>query len=290
MKRTIILMLCLAALISCEMKDRGTDIDLSGHTVFNVDMEAISMAGDFPEQRVWKQGDMIGVFGSEQGENVGFYLKEASQGGTIAEFYGPLVKGDQIKAYFPYDRALVAEPEGLPCELAAIQTYDPRRTALQHFLAYSSRAFAVMDASKALHFAYPFGMLEIIVAMDEPVLMTGASLLGQNFISGKFLVDESCQITSTDLSLNRITLDFEGKEVWSREEQECAVLHFLLPPAYYAAGNLTLELNVKEGQNIAVQLEELFVERVDCSEFSVTSITVGLADIPELDIKDGYLE
>jgi hypothetical protein len=161
---------------------------------------------------------------------------------------------------------------------------------MQHFLACSTRAFAVLDAADQLHFSYPFGVLEITMAMDEPVLMSGASLSSRNFISGMFLIDQMCGAMPTELSVRRISLDFGGAELWSRTKEECAVLRFVLPPAHYVPGDLMLEIDVKDGDDIAILLEEVSVERVDCSEFSVTSITVGLADIPELDIKDGYLE
>ena len=135
-------MSCLAVLFACEVKDNGADIDLSGYTRFSVDMEEITL-GDFPGQRVWQDGDMIGVFGSEQGTNVGFFLKEASEGKTVAEFYGPLVKGSQVVAYFPYNRSVAMENGGLPCELATVQVFDKEQSAQSQFLAYSSRASTV---------------------------------------------------------------------------------------------------------------------------------------------------
>ena len=290
MRKTIFLTMCLAALFSCEMKDNGTDIDLSGYTVFKVDMEAITIDGDISGQRVWKQGDMIGVFGSEQGDNAGFYLKQASDGKTVAEFYGPLVKGDNVRACFPYDRSMAAERGGLPCELAPTQLYDPQKTALEHYLTYSTRAFATLDDNNEFHFAYPYGILEVVIALDEPVIMTGARLSGQGPLSGKFLMDAGNELVATDISQNGLSLDFGGKEYSSKDGARNAAMYFVLPPAVYAAGELTLEIDVKGEASMAVLLDQIDVHRVDCSEFSVTSVAVNLSDIPGLEIKDGYLE
>ena len=290
MRKTIFLTACLAALFSCEVKDTGADIDLSGYTRFDVDLEAVSMPGASPEQRVWKEGDMIGVFGSEQGDNVGFYLKDASEGKIVAEFYGPLVKGDCLIAYFPYDRSVEKTTEGLSCELASVQVYNSENSALQQFLSYSNRAFAVLDDNDEFHFAYPFGMLEVVIALDEAIMISGATLVGQRPLSGKFMVDESLNINQTDVSYGKIDLDFAGGEILSKQDEEYAVLRFVLPPASYSAGELLLEIDVKDGDDMEVNLGDVDVRRIDCSSFSVSTITVGVSDIPELDIKDGYLE
>ena len=290
MKQTIILMACLTTFLSCEVKDNGTDIDLSGYTRFNVDMEAISMSGDLTEQRAWNEGDMIGVFGSDQGDNVGFYLKEDSQGKTVADFYGPVVKGADIIAYFPYSRTVEKEAEGLPCELASQQILDTDQSSLEHFLAYSTRAFASLDDNKEFHFAYPLGMLEVVIGLDETIVMTGASLTGSLPISGRFLVNAGLSVSATDLASEYISLDFNGQEIYSKVGDEYAVLRFVIPPALYSAGDLILKLQEKNGEVMEVQLGHVTVERVDCSSFSVSSITVGVSDIPELDINDGYLE
>ena len=248
------------------------------------------MPGELPDQKVWQEGDMIGVFGSEQGTNVGFFLKKSSEGETIAEFYGPLVKGTQITAYFPYGRSVEMEAGGLPCELASVQTFDKDQSAQLHFLKYSSRAFAVTDNDDVLHFAYPFGVLEVVVALDEMIVMTGAKLSGVRPISGKFIIDAGYGISPTDLSYRDISLDFNGAEIPSREGDECAVLRFVLPPASYSDGDLVLQIQENDGGIMEVQLGQVEVQRIDCSSFQISSVTVGLADIPELDIKDGYLE
>jgi hypothetical protein len=85
-------------------------------------------------------------------------------------------------------------------------------------------------------------------------------------------------------------LDFNGREIPSREGEECAVLRFILPPATYAEGELVLQIQEKDGDIMEVQLEQVDVNRIDCSSFQISSVTVRLSDIPELDIKDGYLE
>lgn len=290
MKKIIILLSCLAVFFACEVKDNGADINLSGYTRFRVDMEEISMHGEFPDQKIWQEGDMIGVFGSEQGTNVGFFLKEASEGETVAEFYGPLVKGTQITAYFPYGRSVAMEAGGLPCELASEQNFDKGQSAQSQFLTYSTRAFAVLDNDDVLHFAYPFGVLEVEVALDEMIVMTGAKLRGRNPISGKFIVDAGVGVSPTGLSYKDISLNFNGMEVPSREGDECAVLRFVVPPAFYSDGDLVLQIQENDGNMMEVQLGQVEVQRIDCSSFEVASVTVGLSDIPELDIKDGYLE
>lgn len=281
--------ICAALLLSCQMKDKGTDIDLSGYTTFKVDMEEISF-GSLPEDRVWQEGDMIGVFGSEQGENEGFYLKTSSEGETIAEFYGPLVKGNLIRAYFPYDKGLKAGVDGIPCTLSPVQAYEPQKNSVDFFTDCSGTAFAVLDGTGEFHFRYPFGILEITMALDTPVDMTGASLSGKSPVSGMFEIDEQGTPVPTDVSQNVITLDFDGAVVPSEDSGEPAVLRFVLPPAYYFAGDLSLEVNVQDGQDFIVLLEDVAVERVDCSDFTVSTTTVTLSDIPGLEVENGYLE
>lgn len=281
--------ICAALLLSCEMKDKGTDIDLSGYTTFKVDMEEISF-GSLPEDRVWQEGDMIGVFGSEQGENEGFYLKTSSEGETIAEFYGPLIKGNTIRAYFPYDGTLKDGVNGIPCNLSPVQAYDPQKNSVEFFKDCSQMAFSILDETGKFYFRYPFGILEIHMALDTPVYMTGATLSGKNPVSGVFEINEQGLPVPTDVSQNVITLDFDGAVVPSDDSGVPAVLRFVLPPAFYFAGELSLEVNVRDGHDFIVQLEDVTVERVDCSDFTVASITVGLSDIPGLEVEDGYLE
>ena len=160
MKKAIYISACAAVLISCEVKDQGTDIDVSGHTIFRVDMEAVTF-GD-TQEKIWAEGDMIGVFGSEQGSNVGFYLKESSEGESVAEFYGPLVKGSSIRAYFPYEKGIETGVDGIPCALASVQEYSADATALTHFMKYSTRAFAVLDDRIIQE-----GRKQLILELDE---------------------------------------------------------------------------------------------------------------------------
>lgn len=290
MRRSILYTaICALPLLSCEMKDRGADIDLSGHTIFKVDMEEISFR-DLSEDRVWHEGDMIGVFGSEQGDNAGFYLKTSSEGETIAEFYGPQVKGDLIRAYFPYDQNLRAGVNGIPCRLSPVQTYNPQINSIEFFKECSQMAFAVLDDAGEFHFRYPFGILEINMALDTPVAMTGAILSSKNPVAGVFEINEQGLSVPTDVAQNFITLDFNGAVVMSGDSGVPAVLRFVLPPAFYLAGELTLEVNVEDGQDFIVQLDDVAVERVDCSDFTVATTTVGISDVPGLEVEDGYLE
>lgn len=290
MRRSILYTaICATLLLSCEMKDKGTDIDLSGHTIFKVDMEGISFGG-LSEDRVWKDGDMIGVFGSEQGDNEGFYLKTSFEGETVAEFYGPLVKGELIRAYFPYDKTLKDGVNGIPCTLSSVQAYDSQKNSVEFFKDCSRTAFAVLDETGEFHFKYPFGIIEIIMALDAPVEMTGASLSGRSPVSGVFEINEQGLPVPTDVSQNVITLDFGGAVVPSKDSEDPAVLRFVLPPAFYFAGDLSLEVNVQDGQDFIVLLGDVAVERVDCSDFTVSSTIVTLSDIPGLEVEDGYLE
>ena len=102
MKKYIIpIVLCCLCACTTELPDTGADIDTAGHTLFSVDIENLSLGGSsIPGS--WNAGDCIGVFGSESGQNVPYYLKRQQDGLQAASFYGePQWRGAYRCGRFP---------------------------------------------------------------------------------------------------------------------------------------------------------------------------------------------
>ena len=249
-------MLLALVSLSCTREDTGADIDTSGYTLFEVSMDDLLLNTASPYQLPWKEGDRIGVYGSESGDNAGFWLKESGEGKTVAEFYGPVVRGELITAYYPWSSTYEAEVDRMPVDLAHVQTYSTDVSPVSQFLLYSDMAFARMDVDGMLAFCYPFGILRVTVALDEPVYMTGACLESDTGIAGRMEVS----------------------------------LLFVLPAARYAAGSLSVSLSLTGGEKIQVSLGEVDVPKVSASDFMVADVVVATSGIPVLDVEDGYFE
>ncbi len=287
MKLIIVSMITLSVFSSCRKADTGADIDTSGYTFFDVNME--SLAIDETSEKTWREGDRIGVFGSEAGTNVGYYLRTASEGNTVAEFYGPLVKGESIRAYYPYTGALDADYSNIPCELPSLQDYEPSLSATEWFKAHTTRVFASLEDG-ILRFTYPFGILRITVAMDESLALTGAKLSSYQDIAGIFGIDENGRLLPTSLSSDSILLDFDGSVHKSHTDGKFIELMFMLPPATYDAGELVLTLSVQDADAMTIKLHALEIRRITSSDFTIEDILVGTSDIPDLDVETGYIE
>ena len=290
MERYFMIMLLALVSLSCTREDTGADIDTSGYTLFEVSMDDLLLDTASPYQLPWKEGDRIGVYGSESGDNAGFWLKESGEGKTVAEFYGPVVRGELITAYYPWSSTYEAEVDRMPVDLAHVQTYSTEVSPVSQFLLYADMAFARMDVDGMLAFCYPFGILRVTVALDEPVYMTGACLESYTGIAGRMEVSPDGMAVPTDVSSRTITLDFSGNVVESADGNGNASLLFVLPAARYAAGSLSVSLSLTGGEKIQVSLGEVDVPKVSASDFMVEDVVVATSGIPALDVEDGYFE
>ena len=290
MDRYLIIIMMALVSFACTKEDTGADIDTSGYTLFEVSMDELLLDPDSPQSLYWKEGDRIGVYGSESGTNAGFWLKESGEGKSVAEFYGPLVKGSIITAYYPWSSTYDATVGRMPVDLSSVQVYDPQATAESQFLKYATMAFARMDAAGVLDFSYPFGMIRVTVTLDEPVYITAAGLRSSDGIAGRLEVVTGESVVPVDVSESGITLDFQGQEVPSVSGTGDAGFLFVVPAASYEKGSLEVSLSLKGGEEIIVSLDATDVPKVSASDFQVADVVVGVSSIPALDIENGYLE
>ena len=286
MKKYIIpIVLCCLCACTTELPDTGADIDTAGHTLFSVDIENLSLGGSsIPGS--WNAGDRRGVFGSESGQNVPYYLKRQQDGLQAASFYGGLVKG-KVLAYAPFDETVSAE--SVPCQLEHVQQFQAKANKAEWFLRYNPRTFAALGEDGVLHFGYPMGLLSIRFEFVEPLSVQAISLKGKNGISGWMEVDWNAAVRPTAISHKEITLDLGGETVPTRSGSAVTEFLFALPPAVYAAGDLSISVSALE-EELSLDLRELEVKRVEGTDFPVTNVTVKSSDLPGYDKEEGYLE
>lgn len=287
MKKIIqhIILCCICCACTTVLPDTGEDIDRSGHTRFNVDIENLSLAGTSIPGR-WEDGDRIGVYGSEAGQNVPYYLKRGGEGLQAAAFYGSVVRGDII-SYAPYDKGITSAI--VPCELQRIQEFQPEAGKADWFLKYNPRTFAAMGEDGILHFHYPMGLLSVAFKFDEPVSVKEITLKSTKGISGLLDIDKSGYVQPSAITGKEISLDLGGKLVPSKSGSSFTEFLFVLPPAVYAAGELSLSVVTPE-ENMLLMLPELEVKRVENADFPVLSIVVTSKNLPGFEKEDGYLE
>lgn len=276
---------CLCACVNLT-PDTGEDIDRSGHTLFSVDIENLSI-GEAPVPGSWNAEDRIGIFGSDSGNNVPYYLKKGGEGLQAAAFYGGLVKGN-VLAYAPYEES--ASSAAVLCSLERVQEYQENADKTGFFLRYNSRTFAVASSEEGiLHFKYPMGLLCVRFEFVDPVDILAITLKGKVGISGTLEAGWDGEVKPSALSHKEISLDLGGNAVSSKTGDRFNEFLFVLPPAVYAAGDLSLSV-VTTDDEMLLGIHEIEIKRVEKESFPVTNIVVRSSDIPAYGKEDGYLE
>ena len=163
----LMLLFFAAALCGCSgnTSTPREEIDLSGYTLFSANVESISFADGSALDQNWEDGDRIGVFGSETGNNAEYYLRKSSVGQSEATFYGELVKGNVV-AYKPYAEGVSLIAGKIPVEISRNQTYI-RGSSLSDVLSWACERLTATLENEKLHFLYPAGILAIRFAFDE---------------------------------------------------------------------------------------------------------------------------
>ena len=276
------------SLASCTRVDTGADIDLSGHTVFTVGTEQLDLSGINPFEKIWAVGESIGVFG-EDGVNMEFLLRKSSEGRITADFYGHVIRGNNILAYSPFDASVELDSEGnVPCDLPSVQNFSEGMSVEEFFLGNVKRVFASdKDGSGLLEFRYPFGLLKVETEIGD-LLMTGASLKGSGPLSGRFGVDGDIRLNGTALSFDTVSLDFGGSIIPGLSGGNPSYLLFVIPPGEYE--ELVLRIEDSVSGEMELRLSNIVVARLGTGNFTLTSVRVGMSDIPGLSVEDGYLE
>ena len=294
-------LLFVAVAAGCTKTERPESdrrVQPEGYTLFRASTEALLPGtgdGD-PFERIWSQGDCIGLFASEQGNNECYTLKRAGYGSADAEFYGPQVIGERIAAYYPYEAALEGEAGAIPLALAPMQRYEAGCSAAERFLICCPRTFAGVDAAGRLSFGYPLGMLAVQIRFEDPVTVTGMTLTSRSRrLAGAGTVDEALALTMSDAASPSIELDCgAGVVSESRGAADDEIRHtsycFVLPPATYAARDLSLEIRTLEQPAISCTLRELDVRRVSALDCTIATAVVSAGPGGGFDVETGYLE
>lgn len=257
--------MCLV-LLSCEQPGLE-DVTQKGYTVIKCDIESLLFEDS---ERVWPEGAMIGVSGSEKGSNIPFYLRKADTELTQGEFYGQQVCGDHISAYYPYQQSYTGTAGGFPVTLTPRQEYRPDGP-VSAFLNYCPRAFAYMSDG-TLRFEYPFGMLCFKVELAEAVTVekivvsASAPLAGTGKVTPEGLImDDGAPQTA----------ELECAGALSRDQQGTVPFYLTVVPGTYKG--LAVEFYIDgDDKPIYCSLTELEIPRVGAGDFSlVPNVVLG---------------
>lgn len=251
---------------SCEGPELG-DVTQKGRTVIECDIETLLFEDS---RRVWPQGAMIGVYGSDKGSNTPFYLRNADSNLTRGEFYGQEVSGSQISAYYPYNPSYSASLDAFPVSLSPMQEYSSDKPE-NIFLSHSPRAYAFMS-DEELRFEYPFGMLCFRVELDETVTVNKVVVRAQQSVAG------SGKVTPQGLKMDAGALEsatLDCRNTLSRDSQgNFANFYMVIVPGIYHG--MVVEFYVDgEETPLYCTVSEIDVPRVSAGNFKLLSIVVN---------------
>ena len=275
---------CLLASCSVDGDKDMFDVDRTGYTLFEADFEAVEMDGDNFEG-VWDKDIAIGVFGSEAGENVKYTLKNAYDGKASGEFYGPVVKGEQIMAYYPYSEGYALYEGGMSYTLPSTQVYASESTLLEHFCAKAGCAFAFNNSDNKLKFGYAAGLLSIKFGFNNPIKITGIELVSENSnIAGVAKLNADMSVAFGSGAVKTVGVNF-GQGILSKNDDG-----FAQYPVVLAAGQYeSLKLIVKaEGyDDIICELDPFEIERISVGDYKLTEVVVSVGGLGGFEIEGG---
>ena len=275
MRYTLIAILSgLCFLTSCTV-DGGKDIfdvPQTGYTLFEADFEDIDIAGD-KLNALWDKDLAIGVFGSKSGENEKYTLKNAFDGKAAGEFYGALVEGGQIMAYYPYSENFSLYDGTLTYSLASIQAYDSSRSLLEQFCVYAGYAYAFNHSDNKFSFGYVSGLFSVEVGFEVPVVVTGIELISEDKSLagvGKVMPDMTVVIGAG--GVKKIVMEC-AEGVISKSEGVFVKYPIVLPAGTYEG--VTLVIRAEGMDDIACRLDPFEIEPVTAGAYKVTEFVVG---------------
>ena len=287
MRYTLIAILSgLCFLTSCTV-DGGKDIfdvPQAGYTLFEADFEDIDIAGD-KLNALWDKDLAIGVFGSKSGENEKYTLKNAFDGKAAGEFYGALVEGGQIMAYYPYSENFSLYDGTLTYSLASIQAYDSSRSLLEQFCVYAGYAYAFNHSDNKFSFGYVSGLLSIEVGFEVPVVVTAIELISENKSLagvGKVMPDMTVVIGAG--GVKKIVMEC-AEGVISKSEGVFVKYPIVLPAGTYEG--VTLVIRAEGVDDIACRLDPFEIEPVTAGAYKVTEFVVGTGALGGFEIVGG---
>ena len=275
---------CLLASCSADGDKDIFDVARTGYTLFEADFEAVQMGGDQLEG-LWDKNLAIGVFGSESGVNEKYTLKNAYDGKAAGEFYGPVVKGERVMAYYPYSEGYALFEGSMAYNLSSTQAYASENTLLDQFCTYAGYAFAFNNSDNKLKFGYASGLLSIKVGFDNPIKVTAIELVSEiNHIAGVAKLNADMSVSFGAGAVKTVSVDF-GQGVLSKNEDVLAQY-----PVVLAAGNyedVKLVIKAEGYDDIICELESFEIERISLGDYKVTELVVSVGGLGGFEIEGG---
>ena len=287
MRYTLIAILSgLCFLTSCTV-DGGKDIfdvPQAGYTLFEADFEDIDIAGD-KLNALWDKDLAIGVFGSKSGENEKYTLKNAYDGKAAGEFYGPVVKGEQIMAYYPYSEGYALYDGGMSYTLSSTQVYVSENTLLEHFCANAGYAFAFNNSDNKLKFGYASGLFLIKIGFKNPIKVTAIELVSENNnIAGVAKLNPDMSVAFGAGAVKTVCIDF-GQGIWSQENGVLAQYPVVLAAGYYE--DVKLVIKAEGYDDLICQLDPFEIERISVGDYKLTEVVVSINGLGGFEIEGG---
>ena len=275
---------CLLASCSADGDKDMFDVERTGYTLFEADFEAVDMDGDNFEG-VWDKDSAIGVFGSEAGENVKYTLKNAYDGKAAGEFYGPVVKGDRIMAYYPYSEGYARYDGGMSYTLPSTQVYASESTLLEHFCANAGCAFAFNNSDNKLKFGYAAGLLSIQIRFNNPINITAIELVSENNnIAGVAKLNPDMSVTFGSGAVKTVGVNF-GQGILSKNDDGFAQYPIVLAAGQYES--LKLIVKAEGDDDIICDLDPFEIERISVGDYKLTEVVVSVGGLGGFEIEGG---
>lgn len=275
---------CLLASCSADGEKDMFDVPHTGYTLFEADFEAVQMGIDQFEG-LWDKNLAIGVFGSESGVNEKYTLKNAYDGKAAGEFYGPVVKGERVMAYYPYSEGYALYEGSMAYNLSATQTYTSENTLLDQFCTYAGYAFAFNNSDNKLRFGYASGLLSIKVGFNTPIKVTSIELVNKtNYMAGAAKLNADMSVSFGAGAVKTVSVDF-GQGILSKNEDVLALF-----PVVLAAGNyedVKLVIKAEDCDDIICELESFEIERISIGDYKVTELVISVGGLGGFEIEGG---
>lgn len=281
---TILSALCFLTSCSVEGGNDLFDVPHTGYTLFEADFEAIDMDGQ-KSDFVWNKDFAIGVFGQETGINEKYSLKKAFDGNAAGEFYGPVVSGNPIMAYYPYSDQVSLYDGNLPYDLSPVQKYTSDQTTIGQFFAYAGYAYAFTENDNRLNFRYASGLLSVEIDFVETVTVTEIELVSKSACisgTGKVQTDMSVLFGASGAMTIRLDLN-EG--IASMIDNKKTQYPIVMSAGLYE--NITLILKTKEKGDIACELDPFEIARISAGNYQVTELVVSTGALGGFEIEGG---
>ena len=189
----------------------------------------------------------------------------------MADFYGPLVSGETITAYYPWSDTYTGRAEAMPMEVPVEQEYADV-SSVEVFGKYCPTAYACMKGSN-MDFFYPAGLLRVIVDLPEAINVTGIVFSSPGgAVAGKGAVLPDGGIEMAGGASETVLLACAEPVATIRPEGEAVNFHITTLPGTFAVA--TLIIYVQGEDPIVCTLDGITIPRISASDYKVASVKV----------------